>query len=89
MASLWETVKVGDSNMLVYVSTPEASQPTPAVVVVQGQTGVQDFVKFSDLAAQNGIGRAIDLAHATGAQQRIDLIRAEAGPGRYHVVVTE
>jgi carboxymethylenebutenolidase len=64
MASLWESVKVGDSNMLVYVSTPEASQPTPAVVVVQGQTGVQDFVKFSDLAAQNGlVAAAPDLYH--------------------------
>ena len=55
MASAWETVKVGDSNMRVYVSRPEGSQPSPAVVVVPGQTGVQDFVKFADLAAQNGL----------------------------------
>lgn len=64
MASSWENVKVGDSKMRVYVSRPEGSQPAPALIVVQGQTGVQDFVKFSDLAAQNGfVAAAPDLYH--------------------------
>ena len=50
--------------MRLYVSQPENLQPAPAVVVVQGQTGVQDFVKFSDLAAQNGlVAAAPDLYH--------------------------
>ena len=64
MASSWENVEVGDSKMRVYVSRPEGSQPAPALIVVQGQTGVQDFVKFSDLAAQNGfVAAAPDLYH--------------------------
>lgn len=64
MASSWENAKVGDSNMRVYISRPEGSQPSPAVVVVQGQTGVQDFIKFSDFAAQNGlVAAAPDLYH--------------------------
>lgn len=64
MTSSWENVKVGDSKMRVYVSRPEGSQPAPALIVVQGQTGVEDFVKFSDLAAQNGfVAAAPDLYH--------------------------
>jgi len=64
MSSSWEHTKVGDSAMRLYVSQPENLQPAPAVVVVQGQTGVQDFVKFSDLAAQNGlVAAAPDLYH--------------------------
>jgi carboxymethylenebutenolidase len=64
MSSSWENTKVGDSPMRVYVSRPDKPQPAPAVVVVQGQTGVQDFVKFSDLAAQNGlVAAAPDLYH--------------------------
>lgn len=64
MTSSWENVTIGNSKMRVYVSRPEGSQPAPALVVVQGQTGVQDFVKFSDLAAQNGfVAAAPDLYH--------------------------
>lgn len=64
MTSSWENVSVGGSNMRVYLSRPEGLQPAPALVVVQGQTGVQDFVEFSDLAAQNGfVAAAPDLYH--------------------------
>jgi carboxymethylenebutenolidase len=64
MASSWEKVKVDSSNMRVYISGPEAAQRNPAIVVVQGQTGVDDFVKFSDLAAQQGfVAAAPDLYH--------------------------
>src|SRR5262245_19746525 len=63
MASSWESVEIGDSKMRVYVSLPEAA-PAPALVVVQGQTGVHDVVQFADLAAQNGfIAAAPDLYH--------------------------
>ena len=49
MASSWESVKVGDSSMRLYLSRPEHARQAPAVIVVQGQTGVDDFVKFSDM----------------------------------------
>lgn len=51
---------VDQSNMRTYLSLPEA-KPAPAIIVVVGQTGVADFVKFSDLAAQQGFvaGRRI------------------------------
>lgn len=62
MASSWENVQVDGSQMRVYVSRPESSRPAPAVVVVQGQTGVDDFVKVSDLVATNGfVAAAPDL----------------------------
>jgi len=64
MASSWEKVKVGDSNMRAYVSVPEGARRVPGIVVVQGQTGVDDVVQFSDLAAQSGfIAAAPDLYH--------------------------
>lgn len=64
MASSWENVQVDGSHMRVYVSRPESSRPAPAVVVVQGQTGVNDFVKVSDLIATNGfVAAAPDLYH--------------------------
>ena len=64
MGSSWENVKVEGSNMRVYTSAPEGAQRVPAIVVVQGQTGVNDFVKFSDMVATNGfVAAAPDLYH--------------------------
>jgi carboxymethylenebutenolidase len=64
MATSWENVRVGDSSMRLYLSRPEEAQPAPAVIVVQGQTGVDDFVKFSDMVAARGfVAAAPDLYH--------------------------
>jgi carboxymethylenebutenolidase len=64
MATSWENVKVGDSKMRLYLSRPEEARPAPAVIVVQGQTGVDDFLKFSDMAASRGfVAAAPDLYH--------------------------
>jgi len=64
MAASWEKVKVGDSSMRIYVSAPDSTHRNSAIIVVQGQTGVEDFVKFSDLAAANGfVAAAPDLYH--------------------------
>ena len=64
MTSTWENVRVGDSNMRAYVSAPDDTQRAPAIVVVQGQTGVDDFVEFSDMVAREGfIAAAPDLYH--------------------------
>jgi carboxymethylenebutenolidase len=64
MTSSWENAKVGDSNMRAYVSLPENPRPAPAIIVVQGQTGVDDFLKFSDMVATNGfVAAAPDFYH--------------------------
>ncbi len=50
--------------MRLYLSRPEDVRPAPAVIVVQGQTGVDDFVKFSDMVAARGfVAAAPDLSH--------------------------
>jgi hypothetical protein len=36
-----------------------------------------------DLAIEPGVGRAIDLAHAAGAERGLDLVGAEASAGRH------
>jgi carboxymethylenebutenolidase len=64
MSSSWENVKVGESNMRLYMSVPENQRPAGAVIVVQGQTGVDDFLKFSDMVARGGfVAAAPDLYH--------------------------
>jgi carboxymethylenebutenolidase len=64
MASTWENIKVENSSMRLYLSAPDNTQRSPAIVVVQGQTGVDDFVKFSDIVALQGfIAAAPDLYH--------------------------
>jgi carboxymethylenebutenolidase len=64
MGAAWEKVKVGGSDMRLYMNLPDAAAPAAAIVVVQGQTGVDDFLKFSDMVAANGyVAAAPDLYH--------------------------
>ena len=64
MSSSWENVKVDNSNMRAYVSAPDNAQRVPAIIVVQGQTGVDDVLKFSDMVSREGfIAAAPDLYH--------------------------
>ena len=64
MASSWENIKVGGSNMRAYVSAPDDTSKAPGIVVVQGQTGVDDYVKFSQMVSREGfVAAAPDLYH--------------------------
>jgi carboxymethylenebutenolidase len=73
MSSSWENVKVDGSNMRTYVSAPEGSTRVPAIVVVQGQTGVDDFVQFTRMVASEGfVGAAPDLYHRDPADCKDD-----------------
>src|SRR5213593_1320772 len=45
MASSWENVKVDNSSMPLYVSVPESGGPIPGIVVVHGQSGLENFIK--------------------------------------------
>ena len=64
MASSWENLKVDGSNMRTYVSAPENGKKSSGIVVVQGQTGVNDVLEFSRMAAAEGfVAAAPDLYH--------------------------
>jgi carboxymethylenebutenolidase len=73
MSSSWENVKVDGANMRTYVSVPEGSSKSPAIVVIQGQTGVDDFVQFTRMVASEGfVGAAPDLYHRDPADCKDD-----------------
>jgi carboxymethylenebutenolidase len=73
MSSSWENVKVDGANMRTYLSAPEGSSKSPAIIVVQGQTGVDDFVQFTRMVASEGfVGAAPDLYHRDPADCKDD-----------------
>ncbi|HEX6768771.1 MAG TPA: dienelactone hydrolase family protein, partial [Candidatus Binatia bacterium] len=64
MFSSWQNINVDNSSMRTYVSTPESETKVPAIVVIQGQTGVDDFMQFTRMVASDGfVGAAPDLYH--------------------------
>ena len=64
MGSSWDNLRVRGSNMRTYVSAPDGSNKFPGIVVVQGQTGVDDFLQFSNMVAAEGfVAAAPDLYH--------------------------
>jgi carboxymethylenebutenolidase len=64
MNSSWENVKVDDSNMRLYLALPETDKPVPAVLVIQGQSGVEDFLEVTRMIAREGyVAAAPDLFH--------------------------
>src|SRR5947209_19278212 len=44
MASSWESVKVDNSSMPLYLSVPESGGPVPGIVVIDGQPGLENFI---------------------------------------------
>src|SRR5687767_10664095 len=73
MASSWENVTVDGSKMRLYVSLPEGQTPAPAVVVIQGQSGVEDFLEVTRMIAREGyVAAAPDLFHRDPADSKDD-----------------
>ena len=74
MASSWENVKVGESSMPLYVSVPESGGPVPAIVVVHGQSGLENFIKDTThmLALQGYVAAAPNLYHRDGPDCKDD-----------------
>jgi carboxymethylenebutenolidase len=74
MASLWESVKVDDSSMPLYVSLPESGSPVPGIVVMHGQSGLEDFIKSTTqmMALQGYAAVAPNLYHRDGADCKDD-----------------
>lgn len=64
MASSWENVQVDESNMRLYVSLPQTDKLAPGVIVIQGQSGVEDFIEVTRMIAREGfVAVAPDLFH--------------------------
>lgn len=74
MPSSWENLKVDDSNMPLYASLPESGGPVPGIVVVHGQSGLEDFIKSTThmLALQGYAAVAPNLYHRDGADCKDD-----------------
>ena len=74
MKSSWEQINVDNSAMRLYVSFPDRPGPSPAVVVIQHQGGVDDFVQemTQRIAGAGYVGAAPDLYHRDGPDCRDD-----------------
>lgn len=68
MPSSWQHAKVDDSQMPLYVSLPESGGPVPGIVVVHGQSGLDNFIKDTThmLALQGYAAVAPSLYHRDG-----------------------
>jgi carboxymethylenebutenolidase len=68
MASFWESIKVDGEDMKLYVCVPNGKGPFPAVVVIQHQGGVDQFVEdmTQRMASAGYIGVAPVLYHRDG-----------------------
>lgn len=68
MASFRERVSVDGETMNVYVSVPDGKGPFPAIVVIQHQGGVDEFIEeMTDRVARAGyVSAAPDLYHRDG-----------------------
>src|SRR2546428_7954439 len=74
MPSFWESIKVDGAGMRLYVSVPSGTGPFPAVVVIQHQGGVDDFMEeMTQRVASAGYAAvAPDLYHRDSPDCRDD-----------------
>ena len=74
MPSFWESIKVDGADMRLYVSVPSGTGPFPAVVVIQHQGGVDDFMEeMTQRVASAGYAAvAPDLYHRDGLDCKDD-----------------
>src|SRR5512144_2124793 len=74
MASRWENVRVDNNNMPLYVSMPASDRTVPGIIVVHGQSGLEDFVKDTThmLALQGYAAVAPNLYHRDGPDCKDD-----------------
>ncbi len=68
MASFWESIQVDGADMRLYTSVPDGAGPFPAVVVIQHQGGIDDFVQemTQRLASGGYAAVAPELYHRDG-----------------------
>jgi carboxymethylenebutenolidase len=80
MTSSWESVRVDESNMPLYASVPESGGPVPGVVVVHGQSGLENFIKDTThmMALQGYVAVAPNLYHRDGPDCKDDILTRKA-----------
>ena len=68
MQTTWQDVRVDNSPMGIYVTTPPGLGPFPAIVVVQNKDGVKEFTQEMTrrVAAAGYVGIAPQLYHREG-----------------------
>ena len=74
MASSWDSVKIDDDEMRMYLGLPERSGPSPGVIVIHGQSGLEEFIQETTrmLARQGYAAVAPDLFHRDGPDCKDD-----------------
>ena len=74
MVSSWENARVDGSDMPLYVSIPSGDGPVPGIVVVHGQSGLENFIKDTThmLALQGYAAVAPNLYHRDGPDCKDD-----------------
>src|SRR3989442_2822268 len=74
MAAFWDNTRVDGQAMKIYTSVPEGKSPLPAIVVIQHQGGVDEFIEeMTERVARAGyVGAAPDLYHRDGPDCRDD-----------------
>ena len=74
MPSSWQSANVDGSNMPLYLSVPESGGPVPGIVVVHGQSGLENFIKDTTqmLALQGYTAVAPNLYHRDGPDCKDD-----------------
>jgi carboxymethylenebutenolidase len=74
MASSWQSIKIDQSSMPLYLSVPESGGPVPGIVVVHGQSGLENFIKDTThmLALQGYVAVAPNLYHRDGPDCKDD-----------------
>jgi carboxymethylenebutenolidase len=74
MVSSWEQVKINESDMPLYVSVPESGGGIPGIVVIHGQSGLENFIKETThmLSLQGYAAAAPYLYHRDGPDCKDD-----------------
>ena len=74
MASSWQSARVDGSDMPLYLSVPESRARLPGIVVVHGQSGLENFIKDTTqmLALQGYAAIAPNLYHRDGPDCKDD-----------------
>ena len=74
--SSWQQVDSDHSTMRIHISLPQGSVPFPAIVVIQHQGGVDEFVQNMThrLAASGYVAVAPDLYHRDGPDCKDDIV---------------
>ena len=74
MVSSWNHIRVDESDMPLYTSTPESGAGVPGIVVIHGQSGLEDFIKNTTqmLALQGYAAVAPYLYHRDGPDCKDD-----------------